>query len=50
MKVIKRGRRNPISRLFHAKNDKETIAVWKSDLNRILLVFNVRLVILLGCR
>jgi hypothetical protein len=26
---------------LHAKNDKETIATWKSDLGKILLVFNV---------
>jgi len=30
------------SRFFHAKDDKETIAAWKAELNRILLVFNVR--------
>jgi len=29
-------------RLFHAKKDKETIAAWKVDLNRILHIFNVR--------
>ena len=40
-RVIKQSRRNVVSRLFHAKNDKETIAAWKSDLNRILHVFNV---------
>jgi len=36
-----------ISRLAHAKSDKETIATWRSDLNRILLVFNVRSVFFL---
>ena len=41
MKVIKQSGRNPVSRLLHAKNDKETIAGWKSELNRILHVFNV---------
>ena len=41
-KVIKRSGRNAASRFFHARNDKETIAAWKSDLNQILLVFNVR--------
>ena len=41
-KVIKQSGRNPASRLFHAKNDKEAIAAWKSDLNKILHVFNVR--------
>jgi hypothetical protein len=40
-KVIKRSGRNAVSRLFRAKNDKETIAAWKLDLDRILQVFNV---------
>ena len=43
--AIKQARRNVISRHLHAKNDKEKIAVWKSDLNRILQVFNVRSII-----
>ena len=43
-KVIKHGGRNAISRHFHAKNDKETIAAWKLDLNRVLQVFNVCLI------
>jgi len=34
-----------VSRLLHAKNDKEAIATWRSDLNTILQVFNVRLVV-----
>ena len=41
-KVIKKGKRNAVSRLLHAKSDKDTIATWRSDLNGILLVFNVR--------
>ena len=41
-RVIKQSKRNSVSRLFHAKNDKEKVAAWKSDLNRILHVFNVR--------
>ena len=41
-RVIKRSGRKAASRFFHAKNDKEAIVAWKSDLNRILLVFNVR--------
>ena len=44
-KVVKRGKRNVISRLFHAKNDKETIASWRLDLDRILHIFNVRSVV-----
>ena len=44
-KVIEKCGRNLLSRLANAKNDKETIAAWKLDLNRILHVFNVRSVI-----
>ena len=40
--VDRRGKRNAVSRAFHAKNDKETIATWRLDLNRILHVFDVR--------
>ena len=40
-KVIKQSGRNAAFRLFHARNDKEIIAAWKSELNRILVVFNV---------
>jgi len=40
-KVAKQSKRNRISRAFHATNDSQTIASWKVDLNRVLLVFNV---------
>lgn len=40
--VIKQGERNTISRVFHAKNDRDAVATWRQDLNRILHVFNVR--------
>ena len=40
--IGERGKRNRVSQMFHAKNDKETIAMWRLDLNRILHVFNVR--------
>ena len=43
--VTERMKRNRVSMLFHARNDKETIASWKSDLVRILGVFNVRSVV-----
>jgi hypothetical protein len=46
-KIIKKGKRNAASRLLHAKNDKEMIATWKSDLNKILLVFNARSVLVM---
>jgi len=44
-KAIKQSKRSAASRFFHAKYDKETIASWKSDLNRILHVFNVSSII-----
>jgi len=40
--IIKRGERNVISRRYHAKDDKEAIAAWNSDLNGIRRVFDVR--------
>ena len=43
-KVVKQGKRNPASRLFYARGDKDKIAGWKQDLVRVLNVFNVRLV------
>ena len=39
--IIKRGKRNPISRRYHAKGEKEAIATWRLDLDRILHLFNV---------
>ena len=41
-KIAKQGKRHAISRFVHAKSDKEAIAGWRMDLNRILHVFNVR--------
>ena len=43
-KIIKQGKRSATSRLFHAKSDKDAIAAWKQELNRVLHVFSVRLV------
>ena len=40
-KIIKQGKRSAVSRFLRAKDDKDTIATWRSDLNGILLVFNV---------
>ena len=39
--IIKRGKRNPISRYFREKDDNKAIATWRLDLNRVLQVFNV---------
>jgi len=41
-KLVRWDERNPISRRFHAKKDKQTIAIWRSDLDEILQVFNTR--------
>ena len=40
-KVTERSKQNAISRAFHAKNDSQTIANWRLDLNKVLLLFNV---------
>ena len=40
-KITERSRRNPVFRIVHATSDKETFASWRSELNRILHVFNV---------
>ena len=40
-KVLEQSGRGRVSRFIHARDDKDTIAGWKSDLNRILHVFNV---------
>ena len=40
-KVMKRSRRHRIVRFFRSSDDKNVIAAWKSDLNRILHVFDV---------
>ena len=40
-KIIKMSKRNAVSRLLRAKNDKDTIMAWRQDLNRILHIFNV---------
>ena len=39
--IIKWSKRNAISRRYHAKDDKEAIVSWRSDLDGILHVFNV---------
>ena len=41
-KIIRWGKRHAVSRVLHAKDEKDTIAAWKQDFNRILQVFNVR--------
>ena len=40
-KIVKQSKRNVVIRLFHAKNDKETIAVWNLEFNRALQILHV---------
>ena len=40
-RIVKQGKRNAISRHLHARNDKDKIAAWRTDLVRILHIFNV---------
>ena len=39
--VLKRSGRGRVSRFLRSRDDKDMIAAWKSDLNRLLRVFNV---------
>ena len=41
-KIATQGKRNVVSQVFHAKSDKDAIAVWRQDLVRVHHVFNVR--------
>lgn len=42
-KIAEKKKRNTVSKFFNAKGDRDTVAAWKADLTRVLLVFNVRL-------
>ena len=44
--VLKRSGRRRISRFLRSKDDKDAVAGWKSDLNRLLRLLNVCLVCL----
>ena len=41
-KLAKWGKRNAVSRRFHANSDKTTIAGWRLELDKSLQVFKVR--------
>ena len=43
--AVEPNKRNPISRIFYANKDKATIAAWRSDLDRILHIFEVRSIV-----
>ena len=40
-KTGKPSKRRAIVQVFYARNDKEVIAAWRSDLNIVLDIFNV---------
>ena len=40
--IIERNKRNVFSRRYHAKDDKEAIATWRLDFNRIRRIIDVR--------
>ena len=42
--VVKQGKQNVFSRIFHAKRDRSSIATWRQDLTNVLQIFNVRFV------
>lgn len=39
---MKAAGRSAVQRVFHAKGDKEMVAIWNLSLTRVLHVFNVR--------
>ena len=41
MEVKKRSEGGRITRFLRSRNDKDVIAAWNSDLNRLLQIFNV---------
>ena len=41
-RIIKKNERSVFSRALHAKDDKDAIAAWKQEFNKILHIFNVR--------
>lgn len=43
-RIAKQGERSAVSRAFRSKNDKDNIDAWGREFNRILQIFNVRLV------
>ncbi|KAF9783190.1 hypothetical protein BJ322DRAFT_1110074 [Thelephora terrestris] len=45
--IVKLGKRNAASQVLHAQSDKDNIAAWSRDLNRILHIFNTELSIML---
>lgn len=42
--ISKLGQQNVFSSIFHSKGNKDKIAAWRAELDRILQVFNVRFI------
>ena len=40
-KIVRKRKRQVISRFLHSKVDKDTITAWRSSFNTVLIVFNV---------
>ena len=40
--IVEKNERNVLSRALHARSDKDAIAAWKQEFNRILQIFSVR--------
>ena len=40
-KLAEKNERNAFSRALHAKGDKDAVAAWKQEFNKILHIFNV---------
>ena len=43
--AVEPDNRNLLSRIFNTKSDKDRVAAWRSDLDRILHIFEVRLTV-----
>ena len=44
-KIRTRGKQSVVSPRIHSEKDKEAMVTWRSDLDRILRVFNVRSIV-----
>ena len=41
-KIIKKNERNVVARAFYARSDKDAIAAWEQEFDKILQIFQVR--------
>ena len=45
--IVKRDKRNAISRIFRSKDDEKAVAGWRLNLEKIRLIFDVRVLVFL---